>query len=317
MSYVFGPVPSRRLGRSLGIDLIPMKSCTYDCLYCQVGRTTSKIISPAAFVPVHAVIEELESVLPDCEPDVITLSGSGEPTLELALDRVISSIKEISRVPVALLTNGSLFWKEELRERALLADLILPTVTTAFDETFQRIHRPHRDLKLASVLEGLTALREAFCGLLAVEVMLLQGINDTEKELEGLKAILDRIRPEKIHLNTIARPPADVRARPLDTKRLEAIRVFFGRNAEIVAGAPSSSKGRVGGPVDFALLETIRRRPLRPTDMAHTLNLPLEQVERIVKRLIEDGRLREQEHEGESYFMATDGGGYDGAGRRE
>ena len=158
MSYIFGPVPSRRLGLSLGVDLIPHKTCTYDCLYCEVGRTTNKTITSGPFAPVDEILTQLEERLKGCTPDVITLAGSGEPTLHSEIDRIISGIRAITDTKVVILTNGSLFWDEAIRKRVLAADLIMPTLSSAFAHTFQTIHRPHRDLALDRIVEGLRQL---------------------------------------------------------------------------------------------------------------------------------------------------------------
>ena len=212
MSYVFGPVPSRRLGLSLGIDLIPAKTCTFDCLYCQVGRTSLKTLETKPFVPVHEVIEEVKRKLPESTSDAITLGGSGEPTLHSQIDRVIASVKEMTKIKVALLTNGSLFWREDIRKRVLNVDIIMPTLCTAFDSTFNIIHRPHPELELRTIVDGLKMLRKDYKGQLFLEVVLLAGVNDTETEVKGLKALIEQICPEKVQLNTVVRPPADSRA---------------------------------------------------------------------------------------------------------
>ena len=148
MSYIFGPVPSRRLGLSLGVDLIPPKTCTYDCLYCEVGRTTCHTIETAPLVPLQKISHELESALSKNRPDTITLAGSGEPILNSEIDGIISFIKNRTSVQVALLTNGSLFWKEEVIRKVMGADIILPTFSTVFDDTYKVIHRPCSGLRV-------------------------------------------------------------------------------------------------------------------------------------------------------------------------
>ena len=212
MSFVFGPVPSRRLGLSLGIDLIPAKTCSYDCLYCQVGRTTEKIVTPEAFVPVQIVMAELKKRLEKVRPDTITLSGSGEPTLYAPMANLISSIREATDIRIAILTNGSLFWKEEVRAGVLDAHVIAPTLSTVFEETYRAIHRPHEDIQLGMIIEGLKKLRSEFKGLIFLEVVLLNGFNDSDREIEGLKRVIEGIAPDKVQLNTVVRPPADSRA---------------------------------------------------------------------------------------------------------
>ena len=306
MSYVFGPVPSRRLGFSLGIDLIPAKTCTFDCLYCQVGKTTHRTVERKPFAPVRDVVAEIQQNLIQNVPDAITLAGSGEPTLHTEIDQIITLIKDITDIRVALLTNGSLFWVEEVRRGVLGADIIMPTLSSAFEATFRKIHRPQPPLELKTIVEGLKLLRKEFNGALFLEVVLLAGINDTEKELEGLKDLIARIAPDKIQLNTVVRPPADRRAMSLDRKRLKEIKEFFGSNAEIVADV---SVKRGLGKEDSktrSLLDMVRRRPLRPVDIANSMALPLDDAEALVKGLLIKGHLRKQEHSGNTYYLSNE-----------
>jgi len=310
MSFVFGPVPSRRLGLSLGIDLIPKKTCTFDCLYCQVGRTDSKTIETQAFVPVAEVVMEVEKKLLKTAPDAITLAGSGEPTLYSEIGRVIASIKEMTETKVAVLTNGSLFWREEIRQSVLRADIIMPTLCSAFDHTFRKVHRPHPKLDLDTIINGLKSLRRDYRGQLFLEVVFLAGINDTEDEVEGLKTLIDQMSPEKIQLNTVARPPSDPRAVSLDRERLEEIKVFFGSTAEIVAEIPvTMRRGKETAPVK-GLLDMVKRRPLKPVDIATALKLTLEEVEDLVKGLLIKGYIRRQEHSGNIYYLSNEKDAY-------
>ena len=303
MAHVFGPVPSRRLGLSLGVDLIPLKTCTYNCLYCQVGRTTRRSLEIESFVPVTEVLEELEEKHEICSPNAITFSGSGEPTLSSDIDRVISFVKERTDTKTVVLTNGSLLWREDVRHRISGADIIMPTLTTAFDETFRLIHEPHADLDLNTIVEGLKSLRRTYEGNLFLEVVLLAGFNDSEKELEGLKSMIDQISPDKIQLNTVVRPPSDPRAVSLDIKRLEEIKSLFGEKAEIIAQTPLKHTRGEDDTVNATILEMAKRRPVRARDVANVCDIPLEEADSLIKGLVVKGALRQQEHEGEVYYM--------------
>ncbi len=291
---------------SLGIDLIPPKTCTFDCLYCQVGRTTHKTLETRAFVSVSEISREIQKKLLKTTPDVITLSGSGEPTLHSEIDQVISSIKEMTDIKVAVLTNGSLFWREEIIRRVLKADIIMPTLCSSFDRTFKMIHRPHAGLNLGPIIEGLKGLRQYYNGQLFIEVIFLAGINDTEEEVEGLKTVLDQISPEKIQLNTVVRPPADSSARPLDRDRLKDIKDYFGKKAEIIAGRPVKARAGEDGHRIDSLLEMVKRRPLRTEDIASSLKLSMEEVGDLIKGLLIKGYLRRQEHLGEIYYLINE-----------
>ena len=305
-SYVFGPVPSRRLGLSLGVDLIPPKTCTFDCLYCEVGRTTDKTVSPKPFVPVSEVIAQVERRLSGCSPDAVTLAGSGEPTLHSEIDQVIESLHEITDTRIALLTNGSLFWDEAIRQRARKADIIMPTLSSAQEQTFRRIHRPHPALDLDTIVGGLKRLRREYDGQLFLEVVLLAGINDTEAELEGLKRLIMEISPDKIQLNTVVRPPSDARAKPLDRKMLEDIKLFFGDKAEIVVDAPLAKKALMSDSLARDLVDMVRRRPLRLTDMANSLGQSMDRVQDLVKGLIIKGYIIEKKHSGEIFYIGKE-----------
>jgi len=289
---------------SLGVDLVPPKTCSYDCLYCQVGRTTDKCIRPASFHPVEAVCRELEKVLQKSTPDTVTLSGSGEPTLHKEIDRVISFIKELTDIRIALLTNGSLLWDEEVRSRVLGADIIMPTLCTVFEETFRAVHRPHKDLNLSRIIEGIKGLRRDYSGLVSLEVVLLSGYNDSEKELETLRKVIEEISPDSIQLNTVVRPPSDSRARSLDRVRLEQVKDSFGEKAEIVAHSPrNKSAGRADSRI-AAVIEMARRRPVRAVDISSTLDIPVEETERMMKGMVIKGHVRLKEHGGEKFYIA-------------
>jgi wyosine [tRNA(Phe)-imidazoG37] synthetase (radical SAM superfamily) len=316
MTYIFGPVPSRRLGLSLGIDLIPPKTCTYDCLYCQVGRTTCLTAEPDMFVPTGDVIEELRDVIEKTHPDTVTLAGSGEPTLHSEIDRIISLVKDVTDTRVALLTNGALLWRKEVRDRVLGADIIMPTLTTVFEETFRKIHRPHRGLGLPSIIGGLKKLREEYGGIVLIEIVLLSGINDNMKELEGIKEVMQDISPDKIQLNTVVRPPSDPRAMPLNMEQMEKIRDFFGKKAEIIASVSADKKAGEYGPNLKTIVEMARRRPVTEADIAGVLNISREESERVLKGLLLKGDIKKQEHEGEVYYTALERKVQDQSGNR-
>jgi wyosine [tRNA(Phe)-imidazoG37] synthetase (radical SAM superfamily) len=303
MAYVFGPVPSRRLGKSLGIDLIPAKTCTYDCLYCQVGKTTVKTLHAKAFAPLQDVFKELGDKLNQVSPDTITLSGSGEPTLHTGIGEVISFVRGRTNIPTAIITNGSLLYRKEIRQRILQAHMIMPTLSTAFEETFQAIHRPHGQLRLSHVVEGLIALRSEYKGLLLLEIPFLSGFNDSDAEVKALKNTISDVAPDKIHLNTVVRPPADPDALPLDRKRLEEIMIFLGGSAEIIAERALPLENTSLGGRTSRILEMAKRRPVRAIDIAHGLGMNLEDVEGLVKGLMLKNHLRFVKHDDDVYYF--------------
>ena len=232
---VFGPKQSRRLGRSLAVDVIHRKTCPLDCVYCELGRTDRLTLERREYVKADAVLEELRTVLRKQHDgiDHITLSASGEPTLNSKLGEIIKQIKEITTIPVAVLTNGVLLSREDVRRDLLQADVVLPSLDAASDRVFEAINRPHGRLDLEEIIDGLVAFRKEFTGQIWLEILLVKGINDTPEELELLKTIAGWIKPEIIHLNTVVRPPAESWARRVEVEDLRTIRRYFGSTCRV------------------------------------------------------------------------------------
>lgn len=302
MTYIFGPVPSRRLGLSLGVDLVPFKTCTYDCVYCQVGKTTHKTIECRPYVPIVQVIDELKKNLENTCPDTITLAGSGEPTLNSQIKEIISFIKTLSGIRIAVITNGSMLWKEEIRDSIIEADIIMPTLTTAYDKTFKRIHRPCNEIQFQSVLRGLKKLREIYDGRYWLEIMLIAGMNESADELEALKSIVEGLCPDRIQLNSVVRPPSDPSAQSLDGMKLEKIKKMFGENAEIISSTRLKQEKAVYDSHTSMILEMVRRRPVSAIDISSILGVEESAVHALIKGLLIKGILEGKEHGGVVYY---------------
>lgn len=304
MSLIFGPVPSRRLGLSLGIDLIPRKTCSYDCIYCQVGKTTDRIMEPASFVSVPEVIEELKEVISKTPPDVITLAGSGEPTLNRDIGTIISEIKKITSIPLTLLTNGSLLHLSQIREKVMGVDILIPTLSSVYDETYKKIHRPHHGLKLVDIIQGLRHMRKEYSGKYFLEVMLLSGLNDTEKEISGLLKVIKDIKPDRVQLNTVVRPPSETDAISLSNEKLEEIKKILGDNTEIIAAKPVKGRNNGLDSTVSRIIDMVKRRPVTVDDISKSLNIKKVETERFVKELMIKGHIREQKHEENLFYTS-------------
>jgi wyosine [tRNA(Phe)-imidazoG37] synthetase (radical SAM superfamily) len=304
-SHIFGPVPSRRLGRSLGIDLVPFKTCTYDCIYCQLGRTSCKTVERKEWVPLEAVLEELEQKL-STQPDYITLSGSGEPTLFSRIDELIDRIKALTDIPVAVLTNGSLLWQEDVRRQLLQADLVIPSLDAGNESLFRLVNRPHDSISFAKMLEGLIAMRGEFAGQYWLEVFVLAGYSDLQAELARLRECVDRIRPDRVQLNTVIRPPAENHAVGLSRERLAEIARLFDPPAEVIA-----DYSRIHSPAESCagqkeILELLRRRPCSPDEIAAGLGIHPNEVIKYVEDLVSQGLVQHELVNRKRYYSATD-----------
>ncbi len=289
MSHLFGPVPSRRLGRSLGVDLIPGKTCPFDCLYCEVGPTTRQIQRRLEY-RAGEIIRELEEYLQHhgTDLDVITLAGSGEPTLNLGLGRIIARLKEMTAIPVAVLTNGALLHLPEVRRELQPADIVLPSLDAAREATFRRINRPLAGFTLAQLICGLQAFRTEYRGRLWLEVMLLKGLNDSPEELELLARQVLGLAPDKVQLNTAVRPVVDAAARPLSREGMEAIAAYLPGEVEVIASFAGGAAPDTPGD-DASFLEMLARRPMTALDLARVLGLPLAAVQGRLQRLRDSG----------------------------
>jgi wyosine [tRNA(Phe)-imidazoG37] synthetase (radical SAM superfamily) len=302
--YVFGPVPSRRLGRSLGVDLVPFKTCTYDCIYCQLGRTTDRTTLRKPYVPVGDVLAELKERLRHPSFDYITLSGSGEPTLHSQLGEIIVKIKKFTTIPVAVLTNGSLLCEPEVRRACALADVVLPTLTAANATFFSRIHRPCPEIAFPRMVEGLYAFREEFAGEFWLEVFLVQGVNDATAHIHRMKEIMDRLEPDRTHLNTVVRPPAEKHALRVPAERMRQIRDLLGPTAEVIANPPEKENEGDSRAKETDVLALLRRRPCNLSDIASGLSLHANEAVKYVQILVDKGLLDTVETNGKRFFLA-------------
>jgi len=239
MKFIYGPVKSRRLGISLGLSLTPYKTCSFDCIYCQLGKTTDNTIERKEFFKTEEIISELKNFLDSIDfkanpINYITLSGSGEPTLNLKIAEIIQNIKKITAIPVAVITNSSLLFQEEVRQDLLSADLIMPTLNAVTYKTFAKICRAHSQINLENIINGIIALRKEFKGKLYLEVMLVKGVNDRIKEIEKLKEVVNLINPDKIFLTLPERATCEDWVRPPEVKTLSKIKEILGTKCEIV-----------------------------------------------------------------------------------
>ncbi|MFB3884543.1 MAG: radical SAM protein [Thermodesulfobacteriota bacterium] len=292
--YLYGPVPSRRLGRSLGIDLVPHKICTYDCIYCQIGKTTRKTLFRKEYVPTKKVLEEVRSFLSkgSSSIDYLSLTGSGEPTLHSEIRSIIKGIKEITSIPVAVITNGSLFFEREVREDLLQADVVLPSLDAVSPEIFLKINRSHKRLSIGRIIEGMVEFRKIYKGQIWLEILFCKGVNDEPEELRQMKGVIKRIRPDRIHLNTVVRPPSEKRAVPLNQKEMEKIRAFFGKKASIISEFDRHLSPVPGGDLTEEILKILKRRPLSLADLSIRMAVAPDKVFRSLDLLVRKRRVR-------------------------
>ncbi len=303
MNYIFGPVPSRRLGFSLGVDPIPSKTCTLDCVYCQLGKRTCKTVERKEYVASHKILGEFEKVLASSRHiDYITLSGSGEPTLNLRIGEIIRRIKEVTDIPVAVITNGTLLTDGILREELKSSDLVMPSLDAATQKAFNKINRPHPSLKVDRIIEGMADFRQMYEGKIWLEIMLLQGVNDNEEEPGFLRSAIRKINPDRIQLNTPVRPPQEEWVKVVSSSRLSEIKEFFGDKCEVIAGFKTKEQKADFKDLEDEILTLVSRRPVTSNDISSSLGLHTNEVLKHLEDMEKGKKISSQIYEGKRYF---------------
>jgi wyosine [tRNA(Phe)-imidazoG37] synthetase (radical SAM superfamily) len=301
--YTYGPVPSRRLGLSLGIDIIPYKNCTFDCIYCQLGKTTNKTILRKEYTRVGQILDEVRSVLNRGEHiDYLTFSGSGEPTLHKGIGYLINEVKRITEIPIAVLTNGSLLSMPDVRHDLVHADVVLPTLCTTNGEVFQKIHRSHEWLDINKIIDGFIKFRNEFNGKIWLEIMLIKGINDESAEINEMKSVIDKIRPDKIHLNTVVRPPTEKSARPVALNALRRMRKILGENCEIIIDFKPRVKQTHHAIQLKKIISMIERRPVTIDYLVNTTGLNRHEILKSIGLLLKKGKIATYKHDNKNYY---------------
>ena len=304
--HLFGPVPSRRLGISLGVDLVPHKVCSLNCVYCEVGRTTNLTIERDEYIPLNDILTELKSYLDDSpELDYITFSGAGEPLLHNGIGKVVTFIKEkYPQYKLALLTNSTLLCDENVREEILGIDLLLPSLDAVSENVFKKLNRPNSKLDNNKIIEGLIKFSKNFSGKIWLEVFIVPGLNDTIEELELLKNVIKNIAPDQVQLNTLDRPGTESWIVPVTKSRMKEIAEFFKPlPVEIIAKFKSRTKVKsFDTNIEERILETLLRRPCTDIDLAEMLGMHLNELNKYISSLIEENKIYSEHQERGIFF---------------
>ena len=313
MKHIFGPVNSRRLGISLGIDLLPPKICNFNCIYCEVGPTTTFSNRRDEYTPTAEIIAEIDSYFADPASverlDILTITASGEPTLHSGLGAIITHLKKIAAKPVAVLTNGSLLYLPEVRAELAQADIVVPSLDSARLESYRRINRPAAECELPRLIEGLISFRREFKGRCWLEILLAKGINDSPADLAALAAAVEQIQPERIQLNTVARPPLESFALPLSLEELRAAAACFKLPVDILSDRSAidrrsdKSEIRQEQADEEEILHLLQRRPCPSDDLATALGIDPSRAQQLLTRLADRRQVEISRHRGRDYYV--------------
>jgi wyosine [tRNA(Phe)-imidazoG37] synthetase (radical SAM superfamily) len=289
-NHLFGPVPSRRLGISLGVDLVPHKTCSLNCIYCECGRTTCLTLERKEYVPTAAILSELKEFLEDNPKlDYITFSGAGEPTLHSGIGAIISFIKkEFSHYKLALITNGTLFFLPGVRKEIKFVDLVLPSLDAASEQTFRKMNHPNNDLKIETIIKGLTDFQKNYNSKMWLEVFIVPGINDAKEEITLLRQAIHRIRPTLVQLNSLDRPGTNSGVNPATEETLQRVADFLDWETEIIAKfTPRNKIANYNIDIENTILQLIKRRPCTLDDLCSTLGKHHNEVNKYLDTLLD------------------------------
>ncbi|MBF0550729.1 MAG: radical SAM protein [Deltaproteobacteria bacterium] len=302
--HIFGPVPSRRLGLSLGLDVIPAKTCPFDCIYCQIGKTTHHTTRPDNFVTAAELLKELRVFLDqaDCNFDCLTFSGSGEPTLNSELEDMLVGVRQLTDKPSVVITGGSLMAEATVRRALRLADVVMPSLDSAVQATFEAVNRPVPGLVVAEIIRGMEIFRSEFSGQMRLEVLFVKGYNDRPDEIEALKSAIERIQPDTVEINTVVRPPAEKFALTVGLAELEQIRAALGHKARIIADFKRAATAAASPQLDLAIIAVISRRPVTLDDLVLSLGAQRTEIVNHLKMLISKGRVQPTYHDQKEYY---------------
>jgi len=305
-SHIYGPVPSRRLGFSLGVDILPYKTCSFDCVYCQLGRTGRKSGRRGRYFSSRDILRQIKGAI-DKNPRInhITFSGSGEPTLHTEIGSLIRKIKKMTDIPVVVLTNSSLLTRPPVRRALMAADIVVPSLDAATAASFRRVNRPLPSVRVEDVISALSVFRREFKGRIWLEVMLVKGLNDSPADIKALKKAVARIRPDKVQLNTVVRPPAEKWARPLSRGALNKIKKELGGRTEVVVDFRKRPGSPASPDIRKAILAMAERRPVTLEDIISSLGKKEMEVRPHLETLLRWQRISRQKHEGAVYYATA------------
>lgn len=301
--YIYGPVNSRRLGKSLGIDLLPLKTCNFNCVFCQLGRTEKLVNERKEYAPFNKVIEEIKESVKKFSPEVLTFSGSGEPLLYSRIGEMIDKLKKFfPEIKIALLTHSSFLNNKNVREEILNIDIFCPSLDAGTEKTFLKIARPHPEIKFEDIKEGLLKMREIFKGRYELEIMYIENLNDTEEDIKGLREFVIKLNPDKIYINTPVRPPAEKWVKlPSYEKTLNFARKISER-AEVIHLPPDNKEEKVMSLEE--VIESIKRRPYEFNEIKKLTGLKEEELKDKLHSEVKKGSLKvEKVGEREFYYF--------------
>ncbi len=301
--YLFGPVPSRRLGRSLGVDIVPFKTCTQNCIYCQLGKDAPQSIERKEYVPIDAVLDELKRKIADgLKADFITISGSGEPTLNSQLGTLIDGIRQLTDIPVTVITNGTLLSEPDVRDNCAKADIVLPSLDAGDPETFERMNHPHQLIAFDQFVDGLCQFRKEYDGQIWLEVFFCDTINTDPDSVTNIRNLIDHISPDKVQINTSVRPTTHDGAIRVGPEKLQKIATALGNSVEVIADFSKQTDAAPLANEKQAILDMLCRRPCSLENICSGLGMHPAAALKAVQQLLDGSQIKAEQKNQHTFY---------------
>lgn len=309
LGFIFGPVPSRRLGLSLGINIVPFKTCSFNCIYCEVGKTTDLTVKRKSFYDVDEIKKDfVETVDKSGHIDFVTFSGSGEPTLNSDIGELIDFVKSFNKYKIAVLTNGSLMYKESVRKDLMNADVVVPSLDAALSGVFKKVNLPHKDLEIDKIIDGLFKFKKEFKGQVWLEILFVEGVNDSEENLNALIEAVNRISPDIVQIGTVDRPPAYSSAHKVNDEKMMDIYTYLSAHLKMkvdIIGSFNKENDKFYDNIERSIIKMVNIRPCSKDELKSIFNLNDESIKETLDKLIGEEKIYTEEFQGKLFVVGN------------
>ena len=309
LGFIFGPVPSRRLGLSLGINIVPFKTCSFNCIYCEVGKTTDLTVKRKSFYDVDEIKKDfVETVDKSGHIDFVTFSGSGEPTLNSDIGELIDFVKSFNKYKIAVLTNGSLMYKESVRKDLINADVVVPSLDAALSGVFKKVNLPHKDLEIDKIIDGLFKFKKEFKGQVWLEILFVEGVNDSEENLNALIEAVNRISPDIVQIGTVDRPPAYSSAHKVNDEKMMDIYTYLSAHLKMkvdIIGSFNKENDKFYDNIERSIIKMVNIRPCSKDELKSIFNLNDESIKETLDKLIGEEKIYTEEFQGKLFVVGN------------
>jgi wyosine [tRNA(Phe)-imidazoG37] synthetase (radical SAM superfamily) len=309
MEFVFGPVASRRLGLSLGVNIVPHKICSFDCLYCEVGKTTNLSVKRTQFFEISDLLEEFESKYKKLSDnvDVVTVTGAGEPTLNINLGEIAKILKSIINKPLVLLTNSSLINSDEIKKEISYFDIVVPSIDAVSEKIFKQINKPHKTIDIQNIIKGMIDFSQNYEGILYPEVLLLKNINDTEDEIKKIAEVINKMKYKTVHLTTAFRPTPYKEAKALNQEELFSASLLFAKYGVKIKISnflyDKHKLNNIDKNLERMIYKLLKMRPCSQEEICYIFSIENNICNKLLNKMLKSDKIVKRLYNGKEFFL--------------